>query len=86
MKGSNWFVRPTGFVDKAWRDDIALLEDMHRKMRAAVSAFSTKDLQKIPRGSKVSNASIIYGIALHDVYHAGQIQLLKRMAARIVDA
>ena len=86
LKGSNWFVRPTSFVEKAWRDDIALLEDMHRKMRSAVSAFSPKDLQKIPRGSKVSNASIIYGIALHDVYHAGQIQLLKRLAARIVDA
>ena len=86
MKGSNWFVRPTSFTEKAWRNDITLLEDMHRKMRSAVAAFSPKDLQKIPRGSKVSNAAIIYGIALHDVYHAGQIQLLKRLAARIVDA
>ncbi len=85
LKGSNWFVRPTSLTEEAWRDDITLLEDMHRKMRAAVAAFSAKDLQKIPRGSKVSNAAIIYGIALHDVYHAGQIQLLKRLAARIVD-
>jgi len=82
LKGSNWFVRPTSFTEKAWRNDITLLEDMHRKMRSAVAAFSAKDLDRIPRGSKVSNAAIIYGIALHDVYHAGQIQLLKRLAAQ----
>jgi len=86
LKGSNWFDRPTNFTEKAWRNDITLLEDMHRKMRSAVAAFSAKDLDRIPRGSKVSNASILYGIALHDAYHAGQIQLLKRLAARIVDA
>jgi len=86
LKGSNWFVRPTAMIEDAWREDVALLNDMHRKMRAVVAAFSVKDLQKIPRGSKVSNAAIIYGIALHDVYHAGQIQLLKRLAARILDA
>jgi hypothetical protein len=86
LKGSNWFVRPTRLTDEAWRDDITLLEDTHRKIRSAVAAFSAKDLDTIPRGSKVSNAAIIYGIALHDVYHAGQIQLLKRLVPRIVDA
>jgi len=82
LKGSNWFIRPASLTEEDWREDIALLEDMHRKMRAPVAGFSPKDLQKTPRGSKVTNASIIYGIALHDVYHAGQIQLLKRMAAQ----
>src|SRR3972149_4386885 len=62
LKGSNWFVRPTSFTEKTWRNDITLLEDMHRKMRSAVAAFSAKDLDRIPRGSKVSNAAIIYGI------------------------
>jgi hypothetical protein len=82
LKGSNWFIRPTSLTEEAWRGDITLVEDMHRKMRSAVAAVSPKDLQKIPRGSKVSNAAIIYGIALHDVYHAGQIQLLKRLASQ----
>jgi uncharacterized damage-inducible protein DinB len=82
LKGSNWFVRPTTMTGEAWREDVSLLEDMHRTMRAAVADFSPKELQKIPRGSKVSNAAIIYGIVLHDVYHAGQIQLLKRLATQ----
>ncbi len=29
--------------------------------------------------SRWSNAAHIYGIASHDLYHAGQIQLLKRL-------
>jgi hypothetical protein len=37
------------------------------------------ELNSTPAGSKVSNLAIIVGIASHDVYHAGQIQLLKRM-------
>lgn len=82
LKGSNWFVRPASFTQEAWRDDITLLEDMHRQMRAAVADLPPRDLQKIPRDSKVNTAAIIYGIALHDVYHAGQIQLLKRLAAQ----
>ena len=82
LKGSNWFVRPTAVTETAWKADVTLLQDMHQKMRAAVAGFSPKDLQKIPRGSKVTNAAIIYGIALHDVYHAGQIQLLKRLVGQ----
>jgi uncharacterized damage-inducible protein DinB len=82
LKGSNWFVRPASLTQEAWRDDITLLEDMHRKMRSAVADLPPKDLQKIPRGSKVNNAAIIYGIALHDVYHAGQIQVIKGMWKR----
>ncbi len=79
LKGSNWFVRPATMTPEAWRGDVALLEDIHRKMRAAIAELVPRDLDKIPPGSKVSNAAIISGIAAHDVYHAGQIQLLKRL-------
>lgn len=79
LKGSNWFARPTALTPNAWRDDVALLEGMHRKMRAAIAEMSPEDLGKIPRGSTVDNAAIISGIAAHDAYHAGQIQLLKRL-------
>jgi hypothetical protein len=64
---------------EAWREDVALLEDTHRKLRSVITGMTPRDLQKIPRGSKLSNAAIISGIAAHDVYHAGQIQLLKRL-------
>ena len=52
---------------------------MHRSMRGAIASLDDGALIRKPRGSKVSNASIIAGIAAHDIYHAGQIQLIKRL-------
>jgi hypothetical protein len=82
LKGSNWFVRPVAMTPEAWRSDVALLEEMHRKMRAVVAGLTPRDLNRDPPGSKVSNAALISGIAAHDVYHASQIQLLKRLATQ----
>jgi len=79
VKGSNWFVRPVTKTEKAWREDIRLLESCHRSMREAIAHLNPSDLKRIPRGSKVSNTRIIFGIAAHDLYHTGQIQLLKRL-------
>ena len=79
LKGSNWFVRQPTDGEKTWKDDLKLLADAHRRMREAVCGLGEKQLYLKSRGSKVSNAAVIYGIASHDVYHAGQIQLLKRL-------
>jgi hypothetical protein len=79
LKGSNWFVRPATMTPKAWRDDIALLEDTHRRLQSVIAGLTPRDLNKTPHASQVSNVAIISGIAAHDVYHAGQIQLLKRL-------
>ena len=81
LEGSNWFARPQALTVWAWSADRALLQEMHRKLRAAVAALDPKDLDRSPSGSKVSNLSLISGIAAHDVYHAGQVQLLKRLAS-----
>jgi hypothetical protein len=86
LKGSNWFVRPVVLEARAWLEDLALLEEMHQTMRAAVASLGPEDLRHVPIGSKVSNAAIISGIAAHDVYHAGQIQLLKRLSGGAVVA
>jgi hypothetical protein len=52
---------------------------MHRSLRAAVTRLSARDLAHTPRGSKVSTFAILSGVAAHDLYHAGQIQLLKKL-------
>jgi len=81
LKGSSWFVRPPGVTsgEADWKADVALLTEMHQRLRAAIAGLSSKDLAYIPRGSKVSNLDLITGIAAHDLYHAGQIQILKRL-------
>lgn len=79
IKGSNWFKRPMVLTPEALRQDIALLEETHRSMVDAIRSLDAKSLSRIPKNSKVTNEGIIRGIASHDVYHAGQIQLLKRL-------
>jgi len=81
LKGSNWFERGDQRDDKAWREDVALLDRTHRDLRAVVAQLTPTDLKKTPRGSKVSNLALLSGVAAHDLYHAGQIQLLKRLFA-----
>jgi uncharacterized damage-inducible protein DinB len=82
LKGSNWFERTENGNEQEWRTDIALLDRMHRSLRQAVEHLAPGTLSRAPKGSAISNASIISGAAAHDLYHAGQIQLLKKLAAR----
>ncbi len=79
VRGSNWFVRQLSDGEGAWRADIKLLAVTHRCMREAICGLQENQLYVRCRGSRVTNAATIYGIACHDVYHAGQIQLLKRL-------
>jgi len=80
LKGSNWFARPQELTETAWRTDLRLLAETHKLLRAAIAALKPRELYEIPPGSKLDNFALISGIAAHDLYHAGQIQLLKRLA------
>ena len=79
LKGSNFFTRGAVVSDAAWRADVALLDRTHRALREAVAGIKAGDLSRIPPGSTVSNFALLSGVAAHDLYHAGQIQLLKRL-------
>jgi hypothetical protein len=79
MKGSNWFAAPARADENAWRAIKNLLADEHRKLRAAVARISAALLHKRMKASKWTAAQSINGIAFHDIYHAAQIQLLKRL-------
>ena len=82
LEGSNWFERTKNGNEQEWRTDIALLDRMHRSLRQAVEHLAPGTLSRAPKSGTISNASIISGAAAHDLYHAGQIQLLKKLAAR----
>ena len=79
LHGSNWFARPIDRSEKAWRDDLGLLDAEQRRLKEAVSSFEPENLDRPARGSKTVARRLIAGIALHDVYHAGQIQLIKKL-------
>jgi uncharacterized damage-inducible protein DinB len=81
LDGSNWFPRPLtpGDGESEWKRDVALLGQMHAQLAAAVGALSDRDLDRAPRGATVTRFELIAGVAAHDLYHAGQIQLIKRV-------
>ncbi|HEY7113265.1 MAG TPA: DinB family protein [Thermoanaerobaculia bacterium] len=77
IPGTNFFRRPVSPTEKAWRADLVVLDEAHRRLRAAVAALPPRSLERRPPGSRYTAATIVYGAASHNVYHTGQIQLLK---------
>jgi len=78
-KGSNWFPCPSPLTPSGWREAVTLLAQEHAQLRSAIQDLQPMILYQRPPSSKYTRANLLYGIASHDVYHAGQIQLLKRL-------
>ena len=74
LKGSNFFALPEEgkATEAAWKADRDLLENEHQALVGAI-----RRVLAAPRAKKLLPA--LYGIAFHDVYHAGQIRLLRRL-------
>jgi hypothetical protein len=71
-RGSNWPPMPAEADEAAWRRDLAMLRDVHRRLRDAVAASAERELSP-------ALIRMIHGSAFHDIYHAGQIKLLRRL-------
>jgi hypothetical protein len=81
LKGSNWFALLAAISEGEWKSYVRLLDEQHRSLLEAVREFPPTQLQKTTSGGRVKTEKIIYGIAAHDVYHTGQIRLLKALQA-----
>jgi hypothetical protein len=77
--GSNWPALPAPSDAAAWKRDVALLAREHALLRRAIARLDPRRLSRRGWHSKWRAAPEISGIASHDLYHAGQIQLLKRL-------
>jgi hypothetical protein len=73
LKGSNWIASPATASEADWKKIVKLLDDEHDRLRETVAALTPKRL------SDSKTLRLVYGIAAHDLYHAGQIQLIKRL-------
>ncbi len=80
-RGTNFFPRPEDEPRLAdWRRDVALLVEMHAALRSEIERLPTRRLNERLGASRWTVRDTVLGIAAHDLYHAGQIQLLKRLA------
>lgn len=76
LPGSNWFVKEPG---RTWTRELQILATQHQQLRKVVAGFAEARIDRPVSGIQVTAAHLIRGIASHDLYHAGQIQMLKKM-------
>jgi hypothetical protein len=82
LEGSNFFPRNRGLTLSDWKEDLALLRQQHALLKQTVRGLDPGTYgDRIP-GKKHTVRRLVLGIAAHDIYHAGQISLLRRMAGR----
>ena len=68
----------TSHTEEAWRQTLAALEREHTALREAIRQLSDDQLRaKIP-GADYSATFMLNGVIQHNLYHAGQIALLKK--------
>jgi uncharacterized damage-inducible protein DinB len=79
LKGSNWFTRSADRPEASLQADVKLLKNYHGLLIAAVNTFPVAKLGSKPQGSSTSFRDLIIDVAAHDLYHTGQIQLIKRL-------
>ena len=73
LKGSNFFASPETADGGAWREALRLLDSEHSRLRATIDSLPKAAFGEMKR------VRLMYGVAAHDLYHTGQIQLIKRL-------
>jgi hypothetical protein len=72
-RGSDWPHMPDKPDEAAWRADVELLKSTQQRLIEVVQSLPAKRLDD------AKTRWLIHGAAAHDLYHAGQIKLLRKM-------
>ena len=77
---ANWPALPGRPDARAWAKDRALLAAEHAALVRAIKRFPERHWSRVPpEGKKWTFGEMIVGVVAHDVYHGGQISMLKRL-------
>jgi len=68
----------TNTSEAAWEITLKELETSHEQLAEAVSKLDDSQLHEPATGTDYSNYFMIHGVIQHDLYHTGQIALLKK--------
>lgn len=64
--------------ETAWKRALEVLVESRARLRQAVESLSDDQLEQLLPGSSVSRYAALHGLVQHDLYHAGQIAILKK--------
>jgi hypothetical protein len=78
LPGSNFFLAPPRPSAKEMAAAKSLLEREHRALRELVDELPAREFSA--RFGRWTGEAVVAGVAAHDLYHAGQIQLLRKLA------
>jgi hypothetical protein len=84
LPGSDWFEPADPLTDEQWSADLALLDDEHAALCRAL-ADHPDDLAYDDDDAGRRLVRQVFGIAMHDMYHAGQIALIRAQRHRAHD-
>lgn len=62
----------------AWKRSVENLTDSRTRLRKVVETLRDDQLEEKPQGIQHSRYVILHGVIQHDLYHAGQIALLRK--------
>ena len=64
--------------EEAWEAAIDKLRRSHHELRQTISKLKDSDLGKIVPGKSDNVYVMLHGVIQHDIYHAGQIAVLRK--------
>src|SRR5258706_4925927 len=63
-----------------WEDSIAEMENAESRLSDAVARLSVDDLDKVVAGRDYTMYVMLHAVIQHNLYHAGQIAVLKKVS------
>jgi uncharacterized damage-inducible protein DinB len=67
--------------DTAWKRALENLVESRARLRDSIKGFSNEHLERKAAGPDYSRYVVLHGVIQHDLYHAGQIVMLKKALA-----
>ncbi len=74
----NYFFTVKNSSARAWITTLKKFEKTQQQWIKFLAKFKEKDFEKIYPGNKLTYYEHIHGILMHDVYHLGQIVMLRK--------
>jgi len=66
-------------TEAGWREAVASVKRTHDRLVETVAGLSQKRLREQVPGKRYDFYHMLHGIAQHELYHAGQIAILKKV-------
>lgn len=72
--------------EKQWKEDKQFIKSEHEKLVEAIKAFPEEQVDKKSESKKEwTYRQLLDGVAAHNTYHIGQIQLMKRLYKELAE-